>query len=207
MELGVEWATRMAAGIGRHVAKFRGARGMTAQALSDRCSEIGYRIDRSVIAKLETGRRQNVTVAEVLVLADALDVPVLLLMLPLGDEADIEFLPGRVLPVPDVLDQLSGDPSGGGGEWRKAATVIGMYRMHADLVREWQAESVELVRWRSATGPPGDEWIPEKQTEMYDLARQRTWTHLLALRATLERDGLLLPVLPADLAAREEAQR
>lgn len=67
---------------------------MTLQQLSDRCRALGYPIARSVLSKLEKGHRQTITVDEVLVLAQALGVPPVVLMFPLGRADVAEVLPG-----------------------------------------------------------------------------------------------------------------
>lgn len=203
----------MVAAMGRRVSRYRGARGMSAQALSDRCSQIGYRIDRSVIAKLETGRRQGVTVAEVLVLAEALQVPFPLLMLPLGDADEVEILPGQVRPVTEALAWLSGDPSGGEGEWRSTTTVINQYRRHADLVQAWQTADDIVGEFFSgaARSRPGDDAGEKAAKREADAQRWKndqlqTWKQLLQLRRTMAGLGLTLPALPPVLAALERAE-
>lgn len=72
---------------------------MSAQVLADRCAHLGHPLARSVIAKLEKGHRQSVTVADVLVLARALGVPPLVLMLPIGAEETTELLPDQKVPT------------------------------------------------------------------------------------------------------------
>ena len=57
---------------------------MSVQKLADVTDELGMPIPRSVLANLESGRRETVTVAEVLVLAAALDVAPIDLICPSG---------------------------------------------------------------------------------------------------------------------------
>ena len=69
----------------RRVKAERKRQGVTAAQLAERCAELGVPgLNTNVIANLETGRRGYVTVDELFVLADALDVS-----------------PGRLLPLPD----------------------------------------------------------------------------------------------------------
>lgn len=72
---------------------------MSAQRLSDRCAELGLRIERSVLSNLEGGRRTTLTVAELLVLAAALSVAPVLLVFPVGRAEDGEMLPGLTVPT------------------------------------------------------------------------------------------------------------
>ena len=62
--------------------------------LSARCGELGLPIDRNVIAKLENGHRNSVTVDEVCVLAAALGVPRSCCCSASGTEETAEVLPG-----------------------------------------------------------------------------------------------------------------
>jgi transcriptional regulator with XRE-family HTH domain len=95
MDHGREWAAQVAAGIGERVAQHRRDRKLSAQDLADRCAELGFpAISRIVVTKLENGRRETVSTAELQVLARALGVPPILLLFPLGRSLDIEALPG-----------------------------------------------------------------------------------------------------------------
>lgn len=67
---------------------------MSAQGLANECAALGFPIQRSVIANFENGRRTSVTLAEILVFAEALGVSPMELMCPVGKEAEIEPLPG-----------------------------------------------------------------------------------------------------------------
>jgi len=87
------WSEKRTRQVGERVRKLRGKR--SAQWLADRCADLGHPISRSAIAKLENGRREDVTLSELLIFAAALDAPPGLLMFPVGDEDDVELLPGQ----------------------------------------------------------------------------------------------------------------
>lgn len=70
---------------------------MSAQQLADRTAELGMPMPRPVLANLESGRRDSVTAAELLVLAAALGVAPMELLCPVGYDEEIELLPGRML--------------------------------------------------------------------------------------------------------------
>jgi transcriptional regulator with XRE-family HTH domain len=72
--------------IARRVKQLRGRRGWTAADLGAQLKERGVRWDRFTVANLESGKRQNVTVVELLALADALGVAVVNLLVPITDE-------------------------------------------------------------------------------------------------------------------------
>ncbi|GAA3617324.1 helix-turn-helix domain-containing protein [Streptomyces chitinivorans] len=68
--------------IAERVKEVRGRRGLTAQELADRLKEAGVPWDRGTVTKLETKRRQNVSVVELLALARALHVAPVHLLVP-----------------------------------------------------------------------------------------------------------------------------
>jgi transcriptional regulator with XRE-family HTH domain len=92
-----DWPARMARLVAREVRRHRDRRKMSAQQLADRTASLGMGIPRSVLANLESGRRDTVAVAEVLVLAAALGVAPVELFCPAGFDEEIEILPGRPL--------------------------------------------------------------------------------------------------------------
>lgn len=91
-----DWSSNIADTVGQQVKRFRERPEwkLSAQALADRTRDLGYEVKRSVIANLESGRRGTVSVADVLVLAAALDVPPSLLVFPIGTQKVMHALPG-----------------------------------------------------------------------------------------------------------------
>ncbi|MCW1820793.1 MULTISPECIES: helix-turn-helix domain-containing protein [Mycolicibacterium] len=87
------WSENQTARIGREVRRLRDARGWSAQRLADRTRELGYQVTRTVISDVEIGRRQQLSVAEMTVLARALDTSPAALMYP-APEGIVEVLPG-----------------------------------------------------------------------------------------------------------------
>jgi transcriptional regulator with XRE-family HTH domain len=80
---------------------------MSAQQLADRTGELGMPIARSVLANLESGRRGTVSVPEMLIFAQALDIaPADLLIPPDG----LEILPGVTWSRKEALRWLITPP-------------------------------------------------------------------------------------------------
>jgi transcriptional regulator with XRE-family HTH domain len=74
--------------VAERVKQLRNDQGLSAQRLADRCAEAGaVWLDRSVIANLESGRRQSVSIDEVLVLALVLNVAPVHLFVPVTPQA------------------------------------------------------------------------------------------------------------------------
>jgi transcriptional regulator with XRE-family HTH domain len=70
----------------------RTRRGMSQQALADRLNLLGARVDRSVVAKVESGKRA-VTVEDALRFALALDVAPVHLLVPTDSDEPIHLAP------------------------------------------------------------------------------------------------------------------
>jgi len=74
------------------IKRARGKR--SAQWLADRTAELGYPITRAQIANYESGRKQSLDIAELIVVAAALDMSPVTLVYPGPYEQGIELLPG-----------------------------------------------------------------------------------------------------------------
>jgi transcriptional regulator with XRE-family HTH domain len=110
MDQGREWAAQSAKTIGWCVANYRADLEISAQQLADRCAELGMpSLSRTVITKLENGRREVVSTAELQVLAMALAVPAILLLFPLGRADTVEVLPGRHVDPYAAMEWFTGD--------------------------------------------------------------------------------------------------
>ena len=123
-EAGERWAEGLVRRVGLAIKKARGNK--SARWLSDETAALGYRVSPTVIAKLDSGHRGSVlSVAELLVLAAALDIPPGLLLFPGYPYDVVEYLPGRAADAHSALDWLSGygvlpAEAGPGGERRGA---------------------------------------------------------------------------------------
>ncbi|WP_051596838.1 helix-turn-helix domain-containing protein [Curtobacterium sp. UNCCL17] len=85
--------------IGARVARYRKMAGLSARELSDK---LGGEMSRGVIANIENGRKTDVTVDQLLALSWALDVPPVVLALPVEE-------PNRMLAViagDDLLESV-----------------------------------------------------------------------------------------------------
>ncbi len=198
MDQELPWATRAAFGIGERIAYYRKQRKMSAQQLAARCAELGMpSVSRVVITKLENGRREVVSTAEVQVLAEALDVPPIQLLLPVGREKTAEVLPGRRMEMWDAVCWFSGHAPGrveytvvrapGGGTEIKPpqdqGAAVTLLAQHAYLV-DYIARLGDKIR-------ASDE--PERILIQED--------HLRLIRATMRAGDMVAPDLPPGVAA------
>jgi transcriptional regulator with XRE-family HTH domain len=190
-----DWPGRLTQVVAAQVRRYRLARKMSAQALADRCAELGMEIPRPVLANLENGRRPIVSVAELLILAAALDVAPVVLVAPLGHESNVEILPGRELDTWDAAlwisgeTRLSADAADSETEWLDLVddrSVVPLYHQHDRLLKE--LEQID----------EGHVTLEDEEGNVID-QRPSAIANLRGHRALMGQRGLLLPPLPAGL--------
>jgi len=95
--------------VAKRVKELRARKGLNAQEVGDRMWErTGIRWDRFTVANLETGRRKNITVPELLALARVLDVAPVHLLVPVDDQP-FRLLPKEVQPADRVRAWVCGE--------------------------------------------------------------------------------------------------
>ena len=90
------WPDEITARIARAIKDLRGDR--SGQWLSDRTERLGHRVSRSTISEIETGRRKSITIADLIILARALDTVPLALIYPGPYDEKISVLPDFEVP-------------------------------------------------------------------------------------------------------------
>jgi transcriptional regulator with XRE-family HTH domain len=88
-----EWAAQVMATVAAEVRRRRKELGMSAEDLARACADLGYAVPRNVIANMESGRRAQLPLAEVMVLAKALHVAPICLIYPVGLVDRVQALP------------------------------------------------------------------------------------------------------------------
>jgi transcriptional regulator with XRE-family HTH domain len=191
------WAVREAAEIGRRIAQRRAALRMSAQQLAERCAELGMpEITRPVLVKLEHGRREAVSTAELAVLAAALDTAPVLLLYPVGHAGLTEYLPGKTAAPWDAArwwaDEASLAPDLAiGSVYRRSAGSL--FRDHQQLLSELPADVTRADYLAATAGQHGGA----------KAARERmlalTVRTLRDIRLGMRELGLEPPELPPEL--------
>lgn len=99
--------------LARRIRGYRVAQGLTQQQVADRTKELGTPISRDNLAKIETapGRADSLSVADMLVLAAALDVPPVLLMVPLGEDEEVMVTHGVAMHPYLAYEWIGGQES------------------------------------------------------------------------------------------------
>jgi transcriptional regulator with XRE-family HTH domain len=191
------WAAREAADIGRRIAHRRTVLHMSAQQLAERCAGLGMpEITRPVLVKLEHGRREAVSTAELAVLAAALGTAPILLLYPVGLADSVEYLPGKTAPPWDAArwwaDEASLAPDLAiGPAYRRSAGSL--FRDHQQLLSELPADVTRTDYLAATAGQHGGA----------KAARERmlalTIRTLRDIRLGIRELGLEPPDLPAEL--------
>jgi transcriptional regulator with XRE-family HTH domain len=201
----LEWGPRLVRTVAGQIRRWRTKRGMSAQALSDACAKLGWPIKRSVLSNLESGYRETITVPEMFILAQALEVPPLLLLLPLGDKDTVEVRPGTEVPTKDALRWFLGERPLRGTRWEGLDTedgspTIASFQVHQQSVDRWSGSRFNSRQIRQGvmlgTADDADEW---------DRSADRTAEQLRNLRAMMRARGLAPPPLPPEMRHIEEA--
>jgi transcriptional regulator with XRE-family HTH domain len=115
----------------------RGRRGLTADQLANRCQELGAtRIDRSVIAKIES-RARNVSLDEAIALAAALDIALIHLISPMDDNQEVAVTPELLVPAPAFRAWVRGQEPLPGQEDKPFRTEV--------PASEWRQRSARIA--------------------------------------------------------------
>jgi transcriptional regulator with XRE-family HTH domain len=208
----------MARQVAREVRRYRESQRprMSTRQLADRTAELGMEIPRSVLANLESGRRETVTVAEVLVLAAALGVAPIELICPVGFDKQTEMLPGRMMdPLAamrwftgewklDVSDAVTTMREPGAGE--HSSTYLLEY--HDELITRLHSQEAEAHRAvADAAKEDADERARgEARYRMMALEEWRDFIRepLRRTREEMRERGMQLPDVPADIDLGED---
>ncbi|MDX2820987.1 helix-turn-helix transcriptional regulator [Streptomyces ipomoeae] len=194
-----EWADRIKANVAGEVRRRRKEMGWSAQDLADRCEQLGHPIPRNVIANMESGRRANLPLVDVMVLAAALETYPVCLIFPVGYVDETQELPFQdLIPTWDALRRFTGEQE----VPMYDAGLVPDFERHASLVQTALAALDEEERARfvakTATSRARQEEAERKRTEYADQAISAKYS-LRHLRRDLREEGATPPDLPPAL--------
>lgn len=89
------WPASLSLAAGQQVRHYRDERKLSAEGLARAVSNLGVPYTRAQVTGLETGRRESVTLGELLAIGAVLGVPPALLAFPLATQDQVEILPSR----------------------------------------------------------------------------------------------------------------
>lgn len=161
---------------------------MSTQQLAEACAKLGLDISRSTLADLENGRRVTMNVAELLVLARALDVPPLLLLFPLGYAGEIEVLPDVTEETWIAAKHFIGENGS------DAPGVVDLFRDHEHYLSRFLASYREVIKLQKAKDLV-------QANDLYEQMRGEVLRPLRRIRQTIRAQGLTPPPLPSGIPA------
>jgi hypothetical protein len=216
-----DWSAKVARQVAREVRRYRELQRprMSVQKLADKTDELGMLIPRSVLANLESGRRDTVSVAEVLVLAAALNIAPIDLICPVGFDKQTEMLPGGMVDPLSAVRWFTGEwkldvrdgtwtmRTPGSGE-RSSANLL---KYHDELISQLHAQEVKALKAVRAV----DDAVGEDANEAARAAARDYMTvveewrafirePLRRTRAEMRERGMQLPDLPTDIDLGED---
>ncbi|MFH8518229.1 helix-turn-helix domain-containing protein [Streptomyces gelaticus] len=194
-----EWADRIKGNVAGEVRRRRKEMGWSAQDLADQCEQLGHPIPRNVIANMESGRRANLPLVDVMVLAAALETYPVCLIFPVGYVERTQELPFQdLVPTRDALRRFTGEQE----VPMHDAGLVPDFELHARLVRTALAalDEEERARFaaRTAANRVQQEEAEKKRTRYADEAISAQYD-LRHLRREIREEGATPPDLPPAL--------
>lgn len=185
------WPAKLTSTIGREVRRLRQERGLTAAELSGACAALGMEVPSRTITNWETGKRATIAVTDLLVVAEALNVPPISLLFPLGQDDRVEVLPGRDAAMWDAVawftDEAHLDQAPALGSARAA---LDAFRGHAAAVHT----ALTSVRIREERRRQ-----PGANLEHADAMLEDDLRALRELRGAMRAEGWEPPPVPSRL--------
>lgn len=160
-----EWEVGFAERFGNAVQRRRSALGLSVQKVSDRTAALHYPITRVAITKIEGNKRSGkIDVAELLVLALALEIPPALLLFPDFPHELVEIAPGKRATSGAAVEWLAGQPG-----WEVSAENPGTQLVEAVArLAELNESLFDARMMRQTLPPPGDEQTAEQRRQVAD---------------------------------------
>jgi transcriptional regulator with XRE-family HTH domain len=189
--------------IGENVRAIRKARRLSTQKLSELCTGVGYAVPRNTIVNLETGRKESLSVQELVAIALALDTPPVMLLYSL--DRDVEIAPGEPRNPFHAVEWFS-------GRWSAAAAseLTDSDRLvapHLQILRDY-VERADQARQSAAiidavAGDPQAAGIRTEAQERLDWLMGQ----MSKLRGVLREEGIQPPELPGlDVVTRRQSR-
>ena len=160
----------------------------SAQWLADRTADLGYPITRAQIANYESGRKQSLDIAELLVLAAALDTSPVCLVYPGPYQNKLEVMPRRHSEELDAAQWFSGiewhsvaavnADNQGAAHWDEATDNLRMWRRLRDRELERTKARFRMVRENRIDDPESREHGKITDTKRGEIFYATTYVRL-----------------------------
>ena len=182
----------------------RKSRKWSAQDIADECVRLGLDVRRDLITDLENGRRSHISVAELLAIAAALEVPPLQLLFGVGTEETAEILPGRHVPAFRAAQWFTGEgPMPEPGDDPGMVTISGPHNsgpaLPLVLYRRADKAFVEEMQATSRARVMDESGFPDR-ADYWRRAAEESWGVRENARRQAEAEGIAPP--PARMSLR-----
>lgn len=167
--------------------------------LSKRLKDIGRPIPVLGLRRIEMGQRR-VDVDDLMALALALDVPPVLLLLPLGHELHSEVAPGRREETWDAVRWVTGRDRDQMTDWRHSGVATQLWEAHDAALVEW-VKAIQFAVDAQKMGVPASMALERMEANQKDAEKS-----LALIRANMRTQGLTPPFLPNELSHLEPPQ-
>ena len=154
----------------------------SAQWLADRTVDLGYPITRAQIANYESGRKQSLDTAELIVLAAALNTSPANLIYPGPYQDIVEVLPGREGSEFDAVQWFSGlewhnftkldNDDLSPDEWNTATKTLRLWRLLAERRMERNKARFRMVKENTIRDDDSRQLLAVYDTMIEDLQQQ-----------------------------------
>lgn len=138
-----DWQKGMTATVGVNVKRLRGDRSHLW--LQNETEKLGFRVSRSGISELETGKRSSISVAEWLILARALEIAPVVLLMPDYPDGETQYLPGHHAMGYEVADWITGQRTTNTNPTKQNSAPLQTPTQLAALLAE--REDLEQTEW------------------------------------------------------------
>ncbi|MEU6874667.1 transcriptional regulator [Streptomyces sp. NPDC046751] len=196
----LEWVDQVMATVAAEVRRRRRELGWSAQDLADKCEEMGHPIPRNVIANMESRRRSNLPLVDVMVLAQALNTPPICLIYPVGYVDDVQRLPLQDSTSPlDALRWFTGEETELGAD----DDMLRYFRAHhaaQERLRSARRDE-EYSRYHAETASNADRKAEALRSQARAAeAADGAASRLRRVRAFIEEESVTPPFLWPDVA-------
>lgn len=189
--------------LARRVAELRKASGMSQADLGERMAQLRSGWTRSTVAKLEKNLRESVSVGDLLALAQALDVPPVMLVADPRHVAEVPVADGAAVPAWEALMWLTGAKDLAG---RRDSPTFTDGAWYADQAMALGAALHQLEHESRVTGTRDEQGNltrdPETVRRVVEERERLALERVRAVLERIERFGEHLPALPPAVVKR-----
>lgn len=177
------WAGSIAVQIGKNIQRARKLAAMSALQLSTACEVSGYPIPRSTIANIESGRKETVSLQELMIIAHALNTPALTLIQYPYDAAK----EARLTPNSEPVLSIDAAALFAFSDLRSSESELGALQQQLFNLRGQEESALALIRRAESVQAGG--------AHTYSAHRGSLSTEALADLAKQETDSINKSVL------------